>query len=174
MMVGDDNVHSQFICQCNLLYISDAAVNGDEELRSGIAQLLNCFTVETKPFAVTVGNVILEVVVAEFLKEIVEHDGSRNPIGVVVAPNRNPLVILDCPQNPRSRLLHIFHQKRVVRMVFIMRVQKSLRLFRTRYPPPRQKLPQERRVGQKSFFYLTIRCRGELVFLHVCYCTMRS
>ena len=120
-MVGDDDLHTKLVRARDGLHIRDAGIHGDDKFHSARRELLHAGDIHTVPLKVAVRNIVFKIR-SRLLQEVVEQDGTRNAVAVVVAPYRDVFSRLNRFCKPFRGLAHINHQERVMQMFVVRRI----------------------------------------------------
>ena len=108
MMVRDNNIQTNFVCQSHLLHTSDAAISGDHQACAAFTDFADRVRIKPIAFRPAFGQISLDrtIQVAEKMRE---KSGRGNTIDIVVTKNSDRLFLLQRLNHPFHRLTHICH-----------------------------------------------------------------
>src|SRR5579884_1268384 len=113
MMVGDDQINAPVLGDLGLLDGGDAAIDGDDELRAGIANLLQRLVVQPVPLVNAVRDVEVNVA-AQHGDGVPEDGGGGDAVYVVVAIDDDPLLVAHRLGHPLGGFAQVRDRKRIV------------------------------------------------------------
>ena len=71
-MIADNDLHTEFFCQRNLLIGTNATVNGDDQINAFVMELLDRVAIEPIALIKTIGNVDARSV-AKLIEKLIEN-----------------------------------------------------------------------------------------------------
>ena len=89
MMIGDDHVEAERVCELDFFHRRDSEIDADQESPPLIVKLLNRFFMNPVAFAESLGLVVSHVFVAEPLKRLQQERARRCSIEIVIGVDDN-------------------------------------------------------------------------------------
>ena len=112
VMVGYDNIASEFLCIFRLGNSGYSGIDRDYQLCAALRQLSDSLAVDSVPLACAAGDVIVRIS-AVFGKPEPQKRGGGNAVNVVIAVNGHFFAVIYRGKYPVRRKIHILHEKRI-------------------------------------------------------------
>ena len=126
-MVGDDQIHAELARALRGVGAANPAVHRDHEAHAVGVQPLDRRGLQAVPVAEPLGQKVHDVAAEELQRAAQDHRG-RDAVDVVVAVNRNPLVVRHRREHTIDRHAHSGERHRIVELVE-RRIEKPERAF---------------------------------------------
>ena len=137
-MVRHDDIHTKLVRARDWPNISNAGIYGNDEFHFALfRELFNTVTIHPVSFVVTMRNIIFKIR-PNLCEKVVHEDAARNAVAVVVAPDGNSLSGQNGISKASRRLRHVGHQKWVIEVRVVGRVEKLFRIFFCQDIAPRE------------------------------------
>ena len=122
VVIGDDQIHAELPCAQGRFSASDAAIDRDDERHAFGVEAIDCGTLQAVAVAQPLRDEMHHVP-AEQLERAAQDHGRGDAVDVVVAVNRDPLVLCQRPLDTQDRAFHVRQLEWIVQM-FQRRVEE--------------------------------------------------